>query len=141
MLIEVDAQLLGPGEDLLAVDAAGERFVLELLFDGLDVDVGDGLAWPHQGDCSHETDQFIDGVENLLHWRRPRRIRVVGVGEDAVPDLLRPAALLKDSGALNSVLPDLGEALVVVVVEETDDARSEERRGGKECRSRWWPYH
>ena len=26
-------------------------------------------------------------------------------------------------------------------VEDTNDARSEERRVGKECRSRWSPYH
>ena len=28
-----------------------------------------------------------------------------------------------------------------VVLETTDDFRSEERRVGKECRSRWSPYH
>ena len=26
-------------------------------------------------------------------------------------------------------------------VEDAEDARSEERRVGKECRSRWSPYH
>src|SRR5205823_1530791 len=71
VLVEVDAQLLGAGEDLLAVDASGEGFVLEFFLDGLDVDVGDGLAGPHQRDRRHEADQLVDGVEHLLHRRRP----------------------------------------------------------------------
>ena len=29
----------------------------------------------------------------------------------------------------------------VTLAEQTDTARSEERRVGKECRSRWSPYH
>ena len=32
-------------------------------------------------------------------------------------------------------------AIVVYVLEQPPDDRSEERRVGKECRSRWSPYH
>src|SRR5687767_15713034 len=30
---------------------------------------------------------------------------------------------------------------VIVVLDGSGSMRSEERRVGKECRSRWWPYH
>ena len=34
------------------------------------------------------------------------------------------------------------EALIIdPVIEKTEEYRSEERRVGKECRSRWSPYH
>ena len=38
---------------------------------------------------------------------------------------------------VNTVLPDL----VINASAYTDTTRSEERRVGKECRSRWSPYH
>jgi hypothetical protein len=43
------------------------------------------------------------------------------MGEDPVPDLLGPAALFQDFGALDGVLADLRVALVVEVVQETGD--------------------
>src|ERR1051326_5645811 len=46
------------------------------------------------------------------------------------------AALLASLPPAQSQLPPSGEKHVVVI-----DARSEERRVGKECRSRWSPYH
>ena len=47
--------------------------------------------------------------------------------------------------ALNNAL-EIGkkfesEILVVNVIQPYNNARSEERRVGKECRSRWSPYH
>src|SRR3712207_8296695 len=39
------------------------------------------------------------------------------------------------------VASEVGEHGVVTVVPATFDIRSEERRGGKEGRSRWSPYH
>src|SRR6202011_6014648 len=110
------------GENLLAVDAAGEGSVLELLLDGLDVHVRDRLARPNERHRRDETDQLVDGVEDLLHRRRPGRVRVVGVGQDAVPDFLRTAPLLEDLRTLDGVLANLRETLVVVIVEEADDA-------------------
>src|SRR3712207_9139954 len=35
----------------------------------------------------------------------------------------------------------LRRVAVLVVHGQVDAVRSEERRVGKECRSRWWPYH
>src|SRR6202022_2104062 len=107
VLVQVNAELLGPGEDLFAVDAAGEGLVLELLLDGLDVDVRDSLAGRYQGDRRHEADELVDGVKHLLHRRRPGGIGVVGVGENAIPDLLRPASLFEVLSALDRMPPAL----------------------------------
>src|SRR5688572_31897291 len=39
-------------------------------------------------------------------------------------------------------VPGINSILATEIVAETGgDMRSEERRVGKECRSRWWPYH
>ena len=35
----------------------------------------------------------------------------------------------------------LGTEVVAVSIQNVSDERSEERRVGKECRSRWSPYH
>ena len=35
----------------------------------------------------------------------------------------------------------LDRSASMMSLDEKDDKRSEERRGGKECRSRWWPCH
>src|SRR3712207_9268946 len=50
------------------------------------------------------------------------------------------AALLADYGAdvLKIEMPGMGDPLREL---EPFDGRSEERRVGKECRSRWSPYH
>ena len=37
----------------------------------------------------------------------------------------------------NHILPSFGDKTLI----EEQDVRSEERRVGKECRSRWSPYH
>ena len=42
---------------------------------------------------------------------------------------------------INSVLNSYGIASIEEAEKITKDARSEERRVGKECRSRWSPYH
>src|SRR2546422_1051828 len=70
---------------------------------------------------------------------------------------LHAAAIARELGIPRVVIPplpstfsawgmlasDLRHDLVRTVLEplETTDARSEERRVGKECRSRWSPYH
>ena len=43
------------------------------------------------------------------------------MGKDPVPDFLRPAALLQDVGALHGVLANLGEPLIVIVMEQPGD--------------------
>src|SRR5947207_5662766 len=50
---------------------------------------------------------------------------LLGIGE---VDALLPQAFFEETGFLLQILNDA-------------QLRSEERRVGKECRSRWWPYH
>ena len=54
------------------------------------------------------------------------------MGEN-MPDELRVAAI--------EATQELIAALWGLPIERTNDGRSEERRVGKECRSRWSPYH
>src|SRR2546422_9741694 len=61
-------------------------------------------------------------------------------------DLVRPALFVPETKTLDSQLRDFqrGPAHLAIVVDEfggTSGLRSEERRVGKECRSRWSPYH
>ena len=51
--------------------------------------------------------------------------------------LSRPSGYVDWKELLRGVADDLGLSVDV----ETDLIRSEERRVGKECRSRWSPYH
>ena len=62
--------------------------------------------------------------------------------------LFRPQAMHIPDGFLSAPVAVLGWILALVfiylAVRHTDrrlDERSEERRVGKECRSRWSPYH
>ena len=64
------------------------------------------------------TDQFLDGDGARL------RYRVLGAGE--------PVVLLHGLGSTLDAWQPVADSLA---------ARSEERRVGKECRSRWSPYH
>ena len=57
---------------------------------------------------------------------------------ETVIEVIRPA-IQADDGDI--VLHDVDESTGEVSVELTGACRSEERRVGKECRSRWSPYH
>src|SRR5256885_14984593 len=74
--------------------------------------------------------QVVDGdlLEDQAFGRQARN----GVGEFAVEGILAQAA--HDDSDL-----DLAHALLLEEVAK--NGRSEERRVGKECRSRWSPYH
>src|SRR5687767_15876354 len=73
---------------------------------------------------------------------------VAGEGDRFVPFV---AEFLDDSGLGNSMavdsegVPVMSYLIFPAVLEEGEipvgRPRSEERRVGKECRSRWWPYH
>src|SRR5687767_15774914 len=58
-------------------------------------------------------------------------------GRDSLVDILKERGLLSESDAVqNQNEPQLRDENA-----HNDKSRSEERRVGKECRSRWSPYH
>src|SRR2546422_11548925 len=61
-------------------------------------------------------------------------------GKPIMPGVLVIEAMAQTGGILVlQEVPDREKKLLYFVA--VDDARSEERRVGKECRSRWSPYH
>src|SRR2546426_11363305 len=82
------------------------------------------------------------GLSSIQHedpgaWAAQRKHPLVGVGDDPMPI---PVMGCPRVGHELSDLPDV--LLAAAVFRCPDDVdRSEERRVGKECRSRWSPYH
>ena len=70
-------------------------------------------------------------------------VALAGLGYRAVPHL--SARMIRDRVELGQILDALKAAgirdVFVVAGDAPKPARSEERRVGKECRSRWSPYH
>ena len=59
-----------------------------------------------------------------------------------LPPAARDEGMVVDPAAVAVIAQDMAERYrVVPVALEADAIRSEERRVGKECRSRWSPYH
>ncbi len=56
-----------------------------------------------------------------MHGRGPLGAGMIGVGEDRVPDLLRPAPLFQDGRPFHGVFAGIRVPLEVVVVQEAGD--------------------
>ena len=79
-------------------------------------------------------------IEDLLHRNKVESNRV------EFKKGWNPASIYHTICAFANDLDNLGGGYIVVGVEEENGmpkrpVRSEERRVGKECRSRWSPYH
>src|SRR5256884_3506409 len=68
------------------------------------------------------------------------RIHVCARGEQVAGDGIETATALQGQGAAEAGDHRVGQAFHQLVVLDVV-SRSEERRVGKECRSRWSPYH
>src|SRR5256885_13037189 len=64
-----------------------------------------------------------------------------GAGDAPQADAAVLAAIDAALAQLAAMRDSEGQALAVELTARLDDLRSEERRVGKECRSRWSPYH
>src|SRR5258707_4584338 len=97
------------------------------------------------GECNIEFVQAEDGI---------RDIGVTGVQTCALPisadnTVVKTIPLPAGSQPIWGVMANNGVQVFIVnqgngtvsVIDTNLDARSEERRVGKECRSRWSPYH
>src|SRR3712207_9525582 len=93
------------------------------------------------------------------HPKRETRVSCATCGRPICTECMRPtdvgikcpddarlprgarAGVMKTGQITRSLLAGAGIALVSLPVVAVLDRRSEERRVGKECRSRWSPYH
>ena len=71
----------------------------------------------------------------------PEILQALGLPETMFPKLTAPGTVL--GPLLPHIAAEVGRQTKVVLcaTHDTASARSEERRVGKECRSRWSPYH
>ena len=70
--------------------------------------------------------------------------RTIAVGDTVRDSLTRHDALLPAESTYAQqwhLAGTAGKTVTIDVVADAFDTRSEERRVGKECRSRWSPYH
>lgn len=104
--------------DIVAVDAAGEGFVFELLFDSSYFHVGDGFRWFDQGAGGQEAGQLVAGEENLVEVRDARNAGVLRMAEDGGACFSGPAEALKLADADERVFLGRGVLFVVEVVEQ-----------------------
>ena len=122
VLFERDAELLRAFEDVLTADAAGEGFILHLLFDGGDVNFGDAARGFDVGDGGDKAGQFVAGVEYLFEGRDARDAAIVGVRENGAADLFIDATRGEDGFAVHGMVGGLGVDLPIEIVEESGEA-------------------
>src|SRR5256885_13658665 len=81
-------------------------------------------------------------IVELIHVMRTRaeQTRVLGVAREAGSGL-RQIDDVQDAGLLHRPSEPVRKRFAGVRAGLEADPRSEERRVGKECRSRWSPYH
>ena len=88
---------------------------------------------------------FLKHKTGPMHPERPERLTaIMSLLEDKglVDKLKRIEPKPAEESWITSVhSPQHVTSLRAVAVQAGDDLRSEERRVGKECRSRWSPYH
>jgi Hemolysins and related proteins containing CBS domains len=99
-------------------------------------------------------DESIDNIIGVVLAKDLLKLLAPRANTDAfdLPSIMRPVHVIPGSREVEEVLADfkrLKEHMAVVLDEyggtagvvTMEDLRSEERRVGKECRSRWSPYH
>src|SRR6202012_2417576 len=114
----IDGKFFRAVEDIVAVDAAGEGFVFELFADAGGFDIVDRFAGFDEGAGGEEAGELVAGEENFVQMREARGAGVLGVAEDGVTDLRRPATLFEDADADVGMLLRGGVAFVVEVVQQ-----------------------
>ena len=67
MLFEIQTEVGGAFDDVFAVDAAGEGFVLHFFTDGWGFDLGQGFSRLNEGASGNESGKFIAGKEGFFH--------------------------------------------------------------------------
>src|SRR2546425_4003316 len=117
VLIEIHAEVAGAAVDIIAVDRARERLVLELLPDRGRLQTADHASRPDESDGVHEAGELVAGVEGAVEARDARQAAVIRARQDGVDDPLRDAPRQEDLGALQRMVRRARMHLVVEVVE------------------------
>src|SRR2546430_16724259 len=76
-----------------------------------------------------------------VYGHKPSETALPRSGQFPYPPMPNAAVAMGVQGPLARSAEDLELALDVLAGPDTGEDRSEERRVGKECRSRWSPYH
>src|SRR5712691_1870220 len=117
VLIEIHAEFACAAVDIIAVDRARERLVLELLPDRGRLQTADHASRPDESDGVHEAGELVAGVEGAVEARDARQAGVIRVRQDGVDDPLRDAPRQEDLGTLQRMVRRARMHLVVEVVE------------------------
>src|SRR3989454_11623051 len=83
-------------------------------------------------------DQLAEAVKVTLG---PKGRNVVIDKKFGNPTVTKDGVTVAKEIELEDPIENMGAQMVKEVATKTSDLRSEERRVGKECRSRWSPYH
>ena len=74
------------------------------------------------------------------HMAKEDAITVQGEVTDALPNAMFRVKLENGHQVLAHISGKMRKYFIRILPGDTVTVRSEERRVGKECRSRWWPY-
>ena len=96
VIFEWNAEFGGAVYDVVAIYAAGEGFVFELLFHGCGFDVGDFLRWFDESAGGEETGEFVAGKKRVLERRDALDARIVCVALDRANHFFGIAEIAKD---------------------------------------------
>ena len=127
MFLKRDAEFGGPVAYVIAIDAAGEGFVLEAFFDGVDFEIEDAFGRANVGARDEKTGEFIACEQSVLERSLPRNVAVVGVRKNGADEFCRVAPFAKNSSALGGMflvrgVSGVGKFLVVEVVEQRGES-------------------
>src|SRR3712207_9362316 len=102
------------------------------------------LAAAREGD-QDAFGQLVERHRTALHAHCYRMLGSLHDAEDALQDALlrawRGLARFEGRSSLRSWLYTIATNTCLNAIARRPKRRSEERRVGKECRSRWWSYH
>ena len=121
MSFEIEAHFGGTFGDVVAVDGAGEAFVLHLFEDAFGFDFEDAAARFDVGGSGDEAGEFITGEEGFLHERISGDAGEIGMGEDGAADCGTEAAGFENGFAFCGMVWEVGVDLPIEIVEDAGD--------------------
>lgn len=127
VVVERDAEFLSAVVDVVATDAARERFIFELFLHGRGFHLVDALGGFDERASGEEAGELVAGKEGVVERRNACHAGVAGVAEDCVNDFFGVSALAENLRAFKGVLFRrvmfrVGPAFVVEIVKQAGQA-------------------